>query len=98
MDGENLQPIIKVLPKCSLFDHDGQIAMRGGDQAHVNLMREIASQPFELLLLQDSQQLCLKLQGNVADFIQKKRAFIRKLEASALLYDGARERSLFVSE
>src|SRR5215472_8089409 len=45
------QTIIKVFAKGSLFHHRGQIPMRGRDQPHVNLMRTVATEPFELLLL-----------------------------------------------
>src|SRR5215471_17343539 len=72
--------------------------MRGRDQAYVNLVSVVAAEPFELQLLQDAQHFCLKLQRDVADFIQKKRAFVGEFKAPGFLGDSARKRSFFVAE
>ena len=68
------------------------------DQAHIHFDGARAAQPFELVLLQDAQQLGLQLQRNVADFVEKQRAFMGQLEAADLLRDGAGERALLVAE
>ena len=78
--------------------HRGQIAMRGRDQADVNLVRTVAAEPLEFLLLQDAQQFRLKFQRNVADLVKKERAFVGEFEPSRFLGDGAGERSFFVAE
>jgi hypothetical protein len=72
--------------------------MRGRDQSHVNLMRTVAAEPLEFLLLQDSQQFRLKFQRYIANFVKKQRAFVGKLEPSRFLGDGAGECSFFVAE
>ena len=59
--------------------------MRGCDEADVDLVSTIASQPLEFLLLQDTQQFCLKFERNVANLIQEKRALIREFKTSRLL-------------
>ena len=40
-----------------LVDHDGQILVGGGDEAHVDRNRPDPSHPFDLSLLDDPQQL-----------------------------------------
>ena len=57
-----------------------------------------AAQSFELLLLQDSQQFRLEAEGHVADFIQKQRASVRRLESSYPLNYSTGERTSFMAE
>ena len=54
VDWKYFQPIIKVFAKCPLFYHRGQISMRGRDQPDVNLVRTVAAEPLEFLLLQNA--------------------------------------------
>ena len=81
IDRKYFQPIIKILAKCRLLHHRSQITMRGGDQADVNLVRTVAAESLEFLLLQDSQQFRLKFQRNVADFVKKERAFVARVQS-----------------
>src|SRR5262249_42973866 len=52
----------------------------------------------ELLLLQDAQHFRLKLQRDVAHFVEKESAPVREFKASGLLCDCSGERSFFVTE
>jgi hypothetical protein len=56
------------------------------------------AEPLELALLQDAQELGLKVEGQVADLVQEQRATVGQLEASLLPREGAREGPLLVSE
>jgi hypothetical protein len=56
-------------------------------RANVDLMRTIAAEPFEFLLLQDPKQLRLKFERDIADLIQKKRAFVSEFEPAGFLPD-----------
>jgi len=72
--------------------------MRGRDQADIHLVRVVAAEPLELLLLQDPQQFRLKFQRDVAYLIKKERALVRKLKTSRFLRDRPGKCSLFVAE
>src|SRR5260370_4940651 len=72
--------------------------MRGCDKGDVNLMWAVAAESFEFLLLQDAQQFCLKFQWNVANFVKKKRALVRKFKASRFLSDRSGECAFFMTE
>ena len=98
MDREYFQTIVKVFTKRSLFDHGGQVPMRGCDQANVNLMRTVAAKPLEFLLLQNAQQFRLKFERDIADLVKKQRAFVSEFEAPGFLGDGACKCSFFVPE
>ena len=82
----------------SLRDRLRQVFVCGRDQTHVHLDRVRAAQPFEFALLQRSQQLYLRRDVEVADFIEKKSAAVREFEAAFLTALRPRERALFVTE
>ena len=57
-----------------------EIAVRRGDDAHVDLDRLAAADPLELALLQDAQQLDLHVQRELADLVEEQRAAVGQLE------------------
>jgi hypothetical protein len=67
------------------LNHPGEIAICSCDPAHVDLVSLIASEPFELLLLQHPEQLGLKLQRNIAYFVEKERPFVSKFKPAEFL-------------
>src|SRR5207247_9650376 len=97
-NGKNIEAIIEIAAKLVCGDHVGKIAVGRGDQPDVRPDRPRAAQPFKFLFLQNSQQLRLQLEGNVADFVQKKRALMRQLKAADLLGDCSCERALLMAE
>ena len=81
-----------------LFHHPKEVAVRRGDEADVDLDRLRTADPLELLLLQDAQQLRLKLERDLADLVEEQRAAVGHLEAADLLGDGAGEGAPLVPE
>ena len=75
-----------------------QVAIGGGDQAHIGADGARAAQALELALLQHAQQLGLQLERNLADFVEEHGAAVGQLEAADALRDGAGERALLVAE
>src|SRR3954453_15573002 len=73
LNREYLQPVIQVVTKRSLFHHSRQIAMSCGDEPHIHLMSAVAAESLKFLLLQDAQQLRLKLERDVANLVEKER-------------------------
>ena len=51
LDRKYFQTIVQIVAKSPLSYHRRQIPMRGRDQAYVNLMCTVASEPLEFLLL-----------------------------------------------
>ena len=66
-----------------------QVAMRGGDDAHVGRHRLGAADRANLVLLQHAQQLHLQAHRHVADLIEQQRAAVGGLE-QALSARGSR--------
>jgi hypothetical protein len=76
----------------------GQIAIRGGDQAHIHPDGPNSTQPLKLLVLQRAQQFRLQFQRNIAYFIQEERTFIGQFQASDFLADGSGEGAFLVAK
>ena len=60
-DRKYVQPIVEIAAEFVACDHVGQVAMGGGHQTDVDAMCTAASQPLELLFLQNPQEF--RLQG-----------------------------------
>ena len=97
-DREHVQSVIEVLAELPARHHLGQVAVGGRHHPHVDADRLVAAHPFELTLLQHTQQLHLCLQGQLADLVQEQRAAVGQLEAALVLANRARERALLVPE
>ena len=98
MDREDVQPIVEIVTKLAIGDHLFQIAVGGGDQANVGLDQLIAAQTFKLLLLQNAQQLRLKFQRHVANFVEEQRTFVRQFETPNPLRAGPGKRAALMAK
>ena len=81
-----------------LSDGATQIAVGGGDDPHVYADGLGPPDPFKFAFLQKSQQLGLKLRGNIPDFIEKHRAAVGQFHLAFFQLQGAGKRSLFMAE
>ena len=82
-------------PRCDL---GRQVAVGGGEDAHVHPHRRGAAEPVDLALLQRAQQLGLQPDVHLADLVEQQRAAIGRLELADAARDGAGERALLVAE
>ena len=71
MDRKDVQAIVEIAAKFAIGDHLPEIAVGGGDQPDIGADQLVAAEAFKLLLLQNPQQLRLKLQRHVAHFIKE---------------------------
>ena len=66
-----------------MANHLLEILVGRGDHSHVHRRRAAAAaQPFNLLLLERSEQFGLQFQRQVADFVQEQRAAVCRLKSS----------------
>src|SRR5579862_4162009 len=72
--------------------------MSSRDHANIDFLCARAPQPLELTLLQGAQQFRLKLQRDVADFVQENRTSVRQLEPAYFLRNRAGECASFMPE
>ena len=95
---DHVQPVVQVLAELAVCDHPSEVAVGGGDHAHVHLDRVRVADPLELALLQHPQQLHLQRRAHRPDFVEEQRAFVRLLEAALPVADRAGERPAHVAE
>ena len=95
---KNLQTVQEICAKLTLADGLIQVSIRGRDDADVDADRLAASDRFELLLLEDAQQLHLCVEGQLSDFVQEERAAVRQLESADSLFDRTGKCAFDVSE
>ena len=79
-DGQDVQPVVQVLPVASLGDRVLQVAVGGRDHPDIDMQRFRAAEPFEPAFLQHAQQLDLDGPADLADLVQKDRSAGRPLE------------------
>src|SRR5690606_19246882 len=90
------EAIPQVFTKPLLANHGGQVAVRCGDDSHIDLHWHAAADTFDLPILDDAEKTNLSVQRELANLIQEKCApvgpfkppmsrFVRAGEATALV-------------
>ncbi len=98
VQGDDIEAVIQVVAKLAEGDGGVEIAVGGGDDAHVHIHRLRRAQRAHLALLQHAQQLDLQRQRHIADLVEKQRAAAGLLEQPGLRLAGAGERTLGMAE
>ena len=94
----DVQAIEQVFAERAVLHRFGEIAVRGGDDADIDLDRLGAADAVDLALLDGAQQFGLQARIHLADFVEQQRAAIGFLELADAARDGAGERALLVAE
>jgi hypothetical protein len=98
LDRDDLQPVVEVPPEGAALHHRLEVGVRRGDDANVHTHALIAADAHELPLFEHPQQLHLRLQVGLADFVQKQRAPVGGLELPARPRVGPGKRAFLVAE
>src|SRR3984957_8506501 len=99
MNVDDVQPVIQVFAKQTFTHVAVQIPIRGHDDADVDGQRLDRSDPANLALLDDPQQLCLNLDINLGDLVEQEGSAVGLLEyPRAAAFAGACEGSVHVAE
>src|SRR5262245_25599590 len=78
-------------------DHFSQVAIRGGNKANIYLNDFVRPNPPNFMLLNDAQQLHLKAQRRLGNFIEKERSAGRALQQSLSRPGGSGKRTPLVT-
>ena len=97
-DGKHVQPVEEIAAERARLDRRLQVAVRGGDHAHVDANRCASSDTLELTLLQDAEQRDLGLHRQLADFVEEDGPAVRQLEAAEATLRRTGERPFLVAE
>ena len=90
-DGNDIQSIVEIFAKTSGADFFGEVLVRRGDHAHIDLDHCRSADRLDLPFLQDAQNFRLRAQRHVADLVEKDRAAVRGDELPRLLSHRAGE-------
>jgi len=97
-DGKHIQAVIKIAAEFIPTDQHPQIAMGGCNQADIDVMGSSASKPFELLFLQNPQQLWLQCQRKIPHFHPGKGCLCRPIRIDRFFARSPRECSLLMAK
>jgi hypothetical protein len=97
-DLEHVDPVEQVLAEPPGRDHGGEVAVRGRDDADVDLAGLGVADAGERALLEHAQHLDLERGRHVADLVEEERAVVGDLEQAGLVGDRAGERAAPVAE
>ena len=96
--GEDGEAVVEVLAKAPGGDFRGQVAVGGGEDAHVEGNRFAAAEALDFLFLQHAQELGLQRERHLGDFVEQQRAVLRLLELAGLGGARAGEGAFLVAE
>src|ERR1700722_2994825 len=94
----HVEAVEKIFAKISAGDFVFEIFVGGGDYADIDGGQFFAADRGEALFFERAQNLGLRLQAHVSDFVEKERASAGLLEFAFFVGGCARERSFVVPE
>ena len=97
-EDHDAEAIEEVLAELLFADGGFQVAMGGGQHAHVHADRLVAAEALDAFLLKHAQELGLGAGGEVADFVEEDGAALGLLEAANASRLGAGEGAALVAE
>ena len=98
LDAEDRETEEEVSAKTAGGDLPFEVAVRGGDQAHVDPCGAGLADLDELPAFEHPQQLGLQFGGHLPYFVEEQRAFVGLLEKSFFVLGSSREAACAVAE
>src|SRR5262249_4406423 len=98
LDGEHVQAVEEIAPKCPRPHGGTQVAIRRRDHPYVDPDRPVSADTLELALLQNPQQGELRVRRKVADLVEEDGAAVGELDPAEPPLQRSGERALLVTE
>src|SRR6202008_470756 len=98
MNVEDVQAVVEVGTECALRDRIVKIAVGGGNDADVDGGRPSSTQAKELTLLEHTQELRLRRQRHLGDFVEEQDPARGQFNLARLRLLCASERAALESE
>src|SRR5688500_2721887 len=95
---DDREPVVEVLAKLTRGDAGAKVAVRGRDDAHVDVQPIRSADAPNLPGLEGAEELRLKLGRQLAQLVDEERAAVRLLEDARVRLHRPREGSLHVAE
>ncbi|MNF52882.1 hypothetical protein D3C84_342430 [compost metagenome] len=97
-DREHAEAMVEVGAELPGQHRALQVAVGGGEDAHVDLEAAVVADALQVAVLQHAQQLGLQGQRQLADLVEEQGALVGHLELAGAVVDGAGEGALDVAE
>src|SRR5262249_13611989 len=95
---DHREPEIQVLAEPSLVDLALEVAVRRRDHPHVDTTRLRLADTADLTRLEGAEQLRLKLERELADFVEEDRPPVGRFESAHAITVGTGKRAAHVAE
>src|SRR6266404_5138579 len=95
---KSIQAVVQIFAEFAVANHLFQVLVGCSNDANIDSCCACTADRLKLTLLEHAEQLGLKLEWHVSNFIEEQSAVIRQREAADMRIDGARKGSTFVSE
>src|SRR5687768_4141491 len=92
----SIDAINKILPEAVFICKFRQRNVGGTNQPDININRLITSKSCHLAVLQNTQQLCLLMQRNIANLIEKKRSTVGDFKSANPVFTCVSESSFLM--
>ena len=96
--GKDEDAVKEIAAKFIFLDQVFEVAVRGDDDANIDLDGLVATDALDFAFFQDAEKFGLHGDGHVANFIEKKRAAFGLFEFAGVAAGRAGEGALFVAE
>src|SRR6185503_12672038 len=95
---DHAETVVEIFSELSIGDALLEIGIGRGEHPHIDRLRARLADRHDLALLQESQQLRLDVERQVADLVEEQGAACRRSNESLLIADGAGETAAAVAE
>ena len=95
---EDIEPPIEILAELPRTNAAFEVLVRRRDHPHVELQRTPRAEARDFAVLQDPQQLGLRVEWKVADFVEEQRSPIRLFELAGSRFLGVGKSAALVAE
>src|SRR5208282_3635398 len=95
---DDVEAVVEILAKVMRADFGVEVAIGRGDYSRIDVNRAFAADPFEVLILQEAQELGLQGRRQVGNLVEENAPAVGRLEPPGLVLDRAGERAAHVPE
>src|ERR1700691_1133915 len=95
LNRENIQAVEQIGAKAAILHGLLEVAISRSDDANIDFYRVAAAYRLKFALLKDAEQLHLRFQGELSDFVQEDGAAIGQFEPAGPPLQSTRERTLY---
>ena len=95
---DDVEAVVEVAAKGAFANHGSKRSVGGGNDADIEIGGTVGSEALDLALLQNAQQLGLKVKRHLTDFVKKNGAAVGEFELAYFVCDRTGKGALRMAE